>query len=629
MLFKTNTIKNGRKSIWVFFLVLLFSASPAWMNLVLGGEIDSTKLDNPVTTTYVIRNLKKSGPKLVLTPGLERNLKRKIKSDPLVANYYEAIKLNAQGILDEPLLTRKMEGRRLLGTSREMLYRINMLGMVYRIEGDKNILKRIDEEVKAVCGFTDWNPSHFLDVAEMATAVALAIDWAGKDLPKATVASAKDALIEKAINPSFDGNRGWINGTNNWNQVCNGGMIAAAIMIADKNPELAAKTISRSLDGIPYSLEEYGPDGVYPEGSTYWGYGTSFSVLTSAMLESAFGTDFGIAEYPAFQKSADFRVLSIAPSGWYYNYADCGDKHGTSGDITLAWFAEKTGNPLYLEKEKFMQNSEDMGKLSRISGAGLVWLSQFEAKNENKLPLAWKGQGSNPIVILRGEGDYYFGGKGGKATVSHGNMDAGSFIWELDGIRWVIDPGNQPYNELEITGFNLWGNCQDCERWTLLTKNNFGHSTLSVNDALHINDGFAPLVDFKEGDHPSGTFDLSAVFGKNLKSAKRTFSKPDDRSVLIEDEIQINENTESVTWQLLTQADVEIIPEGAILRQEGKSIKLENLTHPQLMISVISLDPAPLELDRQITGLKRLEIRIPAWTLKEGQDTVRVKLSGN
>ena len=55
--------------------------------------------------------------------------------------------------------------------------------------------------------------------------------------------------------------------------------------------------------------------------------------MTSAMLESAFGTDFGLADYPAFKKSAVFRVLSNAPSGWYFNYSDCGDQRPESGDI--------------------------------------------------------------------------------------------------------------------------------------------------------------------------------------------------------------------------------------------------------------------------------------------------------
>src|SRR5690606_3957766 len=111
-----------------------------------------------------------------------------------------------------------------------------------------------------------------------------------------------------------------------------------------------------------------------------------------------FGSDFGIAKYPAFTESANFRLLSVAPSGWYYNFADCGDKDGKAGDITLAWFAKHTGNPLYLEKEKFLQSPERLGRLSRLAGGGLVWLSQFEPGSTTNLPLVWKGDGKNPVV---------------------------------------------------------------------------------------------------------------------------------------------------------------------------------------------------------------------------------------
>ena len=614
----------------LFYLMLLATTGLA----LKGTRIpDPVELENPISVQYIKSHLRKASPRLVLTPAIEKNLRSKLKSDAVVKNYFSAMKVNAARILGEPLLTREVIGRRLLATSREMLYRMNVLAMVYRIEKDPTILKRIDDELKAVCGFSDWNPSHYLDVAEMSLAVALALDWAGEALPKATVDQAKTALINKGIKPSFPekGEPGWVNGTNNWNQVCNGGMIAAAIMIADRDPELASKTISRSLDGMSNALKQYGPDGLYPEGATYWGYGTSFSVVTSSFLESAFGTDFGIAEYPAFVESADFRLLSVAPSGWYYNFADCGDKGGASGDITLAWFAQQTGNPLYLEKDKFLMPAEEMGKLSRLAGAGLVWLSQFEKKKETQLPLAWKGDGENPVVIFRGGADdprkYYFGGKGGRATVSHGNMDAGSFIFELDGVRWSIDPGNQSYHEIETTGFNLWANCQNCERWKLLTKNNYGHSTLTVNEALHVNTGFASLSDFKAGDRPEATFNLKEIFGGKVASASRKFLKENGHSILIEDNIQVSDSTMSITWQLITAADVEITKEGAILRQDGKELALQNLSHPDVMVSVISLDPPPLELDRKIEGLKRLEIRLPAYLFKEGDASIRVRLT--
>ncbi len=616
------------------YLVLIFIIAIIGNSAVMAA--DPVKLQNPMSVKYLKSKIRKGSPRLVLTPSIEKQLKKDLKSDPVVKNMYEALKLNAEEIVQEPLLKRNMVGRRLLGTSREMLYRMNILGMIYRMERDPGLLKRIDEEVIAVCNFSDWNPSHYLDVAEMSMAVAIAVDWVGEDLPATTVKLAKNSLIEKGIKPSYDekgGNLGWwIDGNNNWNQVCNGGMIAASIVIAEQDPELAAKTISRALDGIPHALEEYRPDGVYPEGSTYWTYGTSFSVLTASMLESAFGTDFGLSGYPAFMESADFKLLSVAPSGWYFNFADCGDRRSENGDLVLAWFGQKTGNSIYYERERFLREPKEMGALARYAGAGLVWLSQFENKNSSELPLAWKGDGDNPVVFFRGGDDdprqYYFGGKGGKGSTNHGNMDAGSFIFELDGVRWAVDPGNQSYNALEITGFNLWGSCQDCERWTLLTKNNYGHSTLTINDALHKVDGYAPFTAFNEGSQPEATLDMTAVFGNDLLSATRRFAKQNGYSILIEDEIEISETTESITWQMMTTADIKLTEGGATLIQDGKELLIKNLSHPDLTFSIISLDPAPLALDRQIDNLKRIELRIPAYMLKEGKGEISILLTG-
>ena len=603
---------------------------------VLAQKHEPQKLQNPVTVDYLKKNLRKAQPRLVLNAQLEKLVKTKLKTDPVIQNMYKAIQANATTIQGKPLLERKLEGRRLLGVSREMLYRMNMLGMVYRIENDPVILKRINEEVVSVCNFSDWNPSHYLDVAEMSMAVAIALDWTAGKLPKATIEMAKNALIEKGIKPSWPengSNPGWAFGHNNWNQVCNGGMIAASIAIAEKEPELAAKTIARAIDGMVYALVQYQPDGVYPEGSTYWAYGTSFTIVTAAMLESAFGTDFGIADYPGLKESAIYRVLMNTPSGWYYNFADCGDKRSDGGDVALAWFAYKTGNKAFFEKDRFLKPTDELGELSRISGAALVWMSQYVEKEGVKVPQNWKGDGDNPIVIFTGGENetkgFYFGGKGGRATTSHGNMDAGSFIFELNGVRWSIDPGNQGYHDLEKTGFDLWNSTQSGQRWTLLTKNNYGHSTITVNDSLFINNGQATLQNFQDGKTPSATFDLTPVYGDKLKSAKRTFLKDSPVSVVIEDNIETNEKTQSVTWQMLTQADVEFVKGGAVLKQNGKTLKLENLSHPELQLSVVSLYPAPLQLDRQLDGLKRIEIRIPAWTVKEGKTNIKVRLSEN
>lgn len=589
------------------------------------------KLENPVTVKYLEANLSKKSPKLILTPAIEKEIKVKLKSDILVQNYYSYLKKQADSILKKPLLKHELEGFRLLAVSREMVDRMGVLCMVFRLEKKPEILKRIDDELLAVCKFSDWNPQHYLDVAEMSFAVALAIDWTGEFLPKSTVLLAKKSLIEKGIKPSYNegGERmGWINGTNNWNSVCHGGMVAASLAIADVEPELAAKTIARALDKLPNSLKEYAPDGIYPEGPTYWGYGTSYAVIASNTLATALGSDFGISKSPGFMESADFNLYVTAPSGYFFNFADSGDKKDGDDSVLRAWFAAKTGDGLYFDKE-FFEKPEEAG---RFAGPGLVWLSQFSQRKVSELPLNWHGNGANPVAVFRSDiadpGHYFLAVKGGKAKISHGNMDAGTFVFELNGVRWVPDPGNQSYYPLNRIGFKLSDHSQDGERWTLLTKKNQGHSTITVNDARFLVNGKATFTGFKDSGTPEVTIDMTPLYGNNLKSLTRRFVKESNQSVLIEDRFEINDSTKIITWGLMTQAEVQPTKNGAILKQDGKKLHLEILSHPGLSVSVIALDPPPLPIDKTIENLKRIEIHIPAWMVQNRKTNLTVRLSG-
>src|SRR3546814_8590743 len=109
---------------------------------------------------------------------------------------------------------------------------------------------------------------------------------------------------------------------------------------------------------------------------------------------------------------------------------------------------------------------------------------------------------------------------------------------------------------------------------------------------------------------------MTSAFGGLLKKAERRFVKDSPVSLLIEDEIELTEKTKTITWQLMTTADVELVDGGAILHQDGKQLKIEVLSHPGMDISVISLVPAPTDLDRQTKGLKGRGLRLPAWTFE-------------
>ena len=46
-----------------------------------------------------------------------------------------------------------------------------------------------------------------------------------------------------------------------------------------------------------------------------------------------------------------------------------------------------------------------------------------------------------------------------------------------------------------------------------------------------------------------------------------------------------DKTTKMIVWQFITQADVEIINEGAILKQIGQELKITNLSHPDMNLT--------------------------------------------
>ncbi len=598
-----------------------------------------------LSASYIKQHLARQHPRLILTPLIEKQLLQKIKTDTLVKNYYAFLEKEAFKISEKPLIKKELVGFR-FPNARESLRRLATLSIVYRVSKNPKLLNRINDELINISTFDDWNPQHFLNVAQVALGVSLAIDWNADALPKETINLAKKALIEKAIIPSYDTTAvrmGWISGNNNWNAVCHGGMAAASLAIVDINPELAAKTISRALEKLPNSLKEYAPQGVHPEGPFYWRFGTSYTAITSNLLTTALGSDFGISKSQGFMQTADYRLQITGPSGLCFNYADSDGKTDGEASTLLAWFAAQTGNCTYINKQ-FFQNPLDPDLMipgdedalipqneGRLAGLALIWLAQCSFEKTADLPLAWYGKGEIPIVVFRSEKEalenFYLATKGGSGLVSHGNMDAGTFVFELNRVRWAIDPGNQSYFPLNKIGFQLANSKQDSERWTLLTKSNFGHSTVTVNDNLFNVKGNVGVIDFKGGLVPETTLDLTDLYSGNVKSVTRRFLKENNHSLIVEDRFETNSATKKITWQMMTTADVTLVKNGAILKKDGKILNLAVLSTTNFELKVIALDPPPLSIDKRIKNLKRIEISVSGDALKEKKGSIKVRLS--
>ena len=116
-------------------------------------------------------------PRLLLPEGGEEAIKKAIAEYPPLAAVHQRIMELCDRTLTESPVERIKEGKRLLAISRIALKRIYYLSYAYRMTGDKKYAHRAEQEMLAVSRFTDWNPTHFLDVGEMVMALAIGYDW--------------------------------------------------------------------------------------------------------------------------------------------------------------------------------------------------------------------------------------------------------------------------------------------------------------------------------------------------------------------------------------------------------------------------------------------------------------------
>lgn len=522
-------------------------------------------------------------PRLWLHKGEEERIMNSVSSSPEMKRTYDYIIDASEHYLTTPTLQREKIGKRLLHVSREAFKRIFYLSFSYRMTGEEKYALRAEQEMVAISMFDDWNPSHFLDVGEMTMALAIGYDWLHDRLRSDSKELIKDAIIHKGFIPSKDKRYNWfLKASNNWNQVCNSGMVLGALAIFEEKPDESSFMIERALRTIGTSVKGYAPDGNYPEGYNYWGYGTTFNVLMIAALESALETDAGLCNYPGFMESAEYMLYMAGTTGLAFNYSDA--RETKQSFPAQFWFAQHQHDTSLLWNElEFLrdENSSFTAEEERFLPLTLIYGSKIDLNSitppQKKI---WYGHGKTPVVLVRtdwkpGKG-CYLGIKGGRAEDSHAHMDAGSFVFEASGVRWAQDMGMQEYETLEQKGVDLWNSKQDGQRWDVFRYNNFAHNTLTVNGQKHIADAFVPINKVIDTKSQLGAeLDLTPLFSADIKKAKRKIILTDESYLTITDEIRTGGQEADICWTMFTTATPKKVDDRSIvLNKNGKQLRM-------------------------------------------------------
>lgn len=558
-------------------------------------------------------------PRILLLKGEEAQLREAAAADPAWQKMHKAILAESDAMLSLPNLGRKVEGRRLLGVSRECIRRVFYLSYAWRTTGEQKYFARAEAEMLGVAAFADWNPSHFLDVAEMTLGMAIGYDWLYGRLSAASRKTISDAILEKGVKTSLETkNNGWLRASHNWNQVCNAGMMYGALAIYEQQPELALQIINRGITSIQLPMKDYLPDGAYPEGYGYWGYGTSFNVLFISALEKLFGKDFGLTAKPGFLQTAAYLENMTGPTGLPFNYSDAGNGGGLNA--AMFWFAGKTKDPSLLWVEKSWMESGKNHTRDRLLPAIMLWNNNIRLSSvKPPSALMWTGAGKNPVAMMRtswtDKNAIFVGMKGGSPSVNHAHMDAGSFVMESDGVRWAMDFGMQDYNSLESKGVKIWGSAQNSQRWEVFRYNNFVHNTLTVNGHLQSVEGNAPITAFNRAENfMQATTDITSLYKGDLEKAIRGIAVVNKQYVLVRDEVAAPGKETLIRWTLLTPADVKITGSNtAELTKNGKSLTLKvDAPLPVEMKTWSTQSDKDYDAPNKGTILTGFEMKVPA-----------------
>ena len=531
-----------------------------------------------------LATLHRDHPRLLLTRTDWTALRARTASDPVAKKLLQDLCTAADKELSAAPIKHELIGPRLLDKSRTCLHRVTLWAGLFRLTGKAEYAARARKEMLTAAEFADWNPSHFLDVAEMTTALALGYDWLYDVLPPDERKAIKQALIEKGLKPGLGdtpgaGGRFWIKASHNWNQVCNGGLGVGALAIADEEPELALRVLKQSLAALPRALASYAPDGGWNEGPGYWDYATHYTVFIISALESALGKDYGLKKSAGLDRTGFFHLYATSPLNLSFNFADAGDRSGASP--WMFWLARAYQQPVFAADNFFCEK-----KLK--DQFYLYWLPAPvpEAALVEKLPPSAFFRGVD-VAFLRSGWDKnatYLGFKGGDNAANHAHLDLGTFVLDMRGVRWCEDLGSDQYN---LPGY--FGK----QRWTYYRLKTEGHNVFTLGGTNQGTHAKAPMIAFDGAPGKAcAVADLTAGYAPAAKKAQRGVLLLGNSGALIQDELTLAKPQE-IIWAIHTQAKITLAGREAKLQLNGQTLVARIVEPAGARFEEMELPPTP------------------------------------
>lgn len=587
---------------------------------IISGIIGQMIFDFP-TSDKIISDIAKKHPsnrhpRILATNETFERIKKEtgiIKSDdysPLKNHWlYEVELKRARLSANSPVEYGPTDHIRMRQQSEIFYYVACLNSFMYKLTGDESYAKRAWLEIETICSddFPDWNPIHLLDTGQFMNGMAVSYDWLYDWLSQEQKSVMCRAIIDKGLSVMcdiFDGKAvysSWsdtprsypfYSNTDNWNFVCCGGALMAALSIFDEctgtDRYMCERVMQESVKILSYSATCFSPTGDWYEGPGYWALSNETMTEACASLLASAGTDYGIMDAPGVSITCTVPFSLIGE--YTFNYSNSGE--GNAGTVP-------TTREMFFYADRFNRDDYANGRFMIMDEYNvtpdfrdLIYCTRKFEPEPISLNTDYYLKMSE-IVTMRNadveDGLIFAGLHGGENQPAQGHLDIGQFVIDSFGDRFACDLGLEDYN-LMAPYYHKYRNRAE------------GHNTLVINPDNRMYDqsltGVGRIIRNEHNNASSiAVVNMTSAYTGYADSAVRGMKFINDRtSILIQDEVRgvarkLN-NENEIYWFMHTKADVTLIDNNrvAVLDVNGNKMYATLLTDGYFGV----MDAAPL-----------------------------------
>lgn len=531
----------------------------------------SVNIENIQVTkdNWVMKNLKQH-PRIHINNWDE--MKAKVASDIKMQEWHKRVLSDAEALLTQPVVEwANMPTGTNLSNARNLMARAYILGYAFKMTDDIRFKNKLVEELFEAGRQDDWTTRSFLGNAELNHAFAVAYDWLYYDFTddeKATILRDwfKGGIGEYVKN--YEGNKtniAFTYVTYNWNPVCNGAAMIAAVALADEYPDVAEYMLDKATTHIKKALDEYNPQGGFNEGTQYWGYAARYLGYAMSSLRSAVKDGYELApeyrfwEYPGVKETIEFPLYLNTNAG-SFNYGDSDAKNKANNELLHLW-----ANIYDWDMPGWfgMKYERERGKYTGMDAVlALSWYNgEGYTYDHSEFPLDKSyGQDNFSAVAMRSSWEdpdaLFIGLEGAMPATNHMNYSAGTFMVESDGVVWATMRG---YGSSADAAVNYAGRAEGQNTVVLNPNEGAGQSHRVL----------APLYKADSSENGGyGIIDMTPMDAGYKKALRGVMMTEDRTRVLLQDEFTTKQPSEW-WWFMHTAAK-------ATLSADRKSVLLED-----------------------------------------------------